>query len=107
MPSLLWERPSAAGIPVAAPADDADFNNDGNVDGRDFLIWQRGFGTGTNNSTGDANNSGTVDAADLAIWQNLYGGGALTATSTAVPEPSCLLLLALGVMGLGAANRRS
>jgi hypothetical protein len=97
---------SATGIPLAVPADDADFDNDGDVDGRDFLIWQRGFGTGTNNSTGDANGSGTVDGADLAIWQNLYGGAALAA-SAAVPEPSCLLLLTLGVLGIGTVSRRS
>jgi hypothetical protein len=96
---------SAAGIPLAALADDADFNNDGHVDGKDFLIWQRGYGIGTNNSTGDANNSGTVDAADLAIWQNLYGSGSLIA-SMAVPEPSSCIFLALGYLGLGMASRR-
>jgi hypothetical protein len=35
---------------------DADFNNDGKITGRDFLIWQRGIGvTGDNiNGQGDA-----------------------------------------------------
>ncbi len=28
---------------AASPTNDADFNNDGIVDGEDFLIWQRGF----------------------------------------------------------------
>ena len=52
--------------------DSADFDGNGLVDGRDFLIWQRGFGTGTSLSQGDANNDGSVNAADLAIWQDRY-----------------------------------
>jgi hypothetical protein len=78
-------------------AEDADFNNDGSVDGQDFLIWQRGLGVGVDNGAGDANGSGTVDAADLAIWRNRFGGAA-TAAAGAIPEPStaALVLLALG-----------
>jgi Tol biopolymer transport system component len=52
-----------------------DFDFDGDVDGRDFLTWQR------NTSVGD-----------LADWQNNYGVGMLTANSTAVPEPAHLVL---------------
>ena len=48
-----------------------DFDSDGDVDGRDFLLWQR------NPSVGD-----------LADWQANYGVGSLTANSVAVPEPS-------------------
>jgi hypothetical protein len=56
-----------------------DFDEDGDVDGRDFLEWQR------NPSVGN-----------LSDWQNNYGFGTLSA-ATAVPEPSCLALL-LGVL---------
>jgi hypothetical protein len=54
---------------------DSDFDGDGDVDGRDFLIWQRGFGlTGqTDNSNGDADGNGVVDGEDLACWQEHYG----------------------------------
>ena len=62
---------------------DADFNNDGTVNGQDFLIWQRGFGStdliNNINGIGDANNDGVVDAGDLAVWQSQYGlGGGVT-----------------------------
>lgn len=55
-------------------ADLADFDSDTDVDGGDFLSWQRGFGI-TNNAAkadGDADNNGAVDAADLAVWQQQY-----------------------------------
>jgi hypothetical protein len=76
---------------------DADFDNDADVDGNDFLIWQRGVGVGNNNATGDANNSGTVDGADLAVWRGEFGPASVAAAA-AVPEPSGLAML--GIAGL-------
>ncbi|MDZ4658612.1 MAG: S8 family serine peptidase [Bythopirellula sp.] len=51
-----------------------DFDEDGDVDGRDFLAWQRGFGKTTNvtPADGDANSDGTVDGEDLDMWQDDY-----------------------------------
>jgi Tol biopolymer transport system component len=66
-----------------------DFDGDGDVDGRDFLIWQR------NPSIGD-----------LADWQTNYGVGALTAASTAVPEPGMLGLISLAFVGIAATWRK-
>jgi hypothetical protein len=63
------------GLENAAP--NADFDGDGNVDGRDFLTWQRGFGAA--NATpaqGDANGNGIVDGDDLTVWQDQYGSPA-------------------------------
>lgn len=72
----------------------ADFNGDGDIDGADLLVWQRGFGTGTTFAEGDGNGDGQVDATDLAIWQSEYAGGALSTQQSlaTVPEPSGLLL---------------
>jgi hypothetical protein len=83
-------------------AEDADFNNDGKVDGSDFVIWQKNLGTGTSNGTGDANGSGAVDAADLAVWKSHFGG----ASAGAVPEPSTALLLLVVLTGLGFSARK-
>jgi fibronectin-binding autotransporter adhesin len=74
-----------------------DFDNDGDVDGRDFLIWQRG---------GSPNGA---TAGDLAQWQANYGTtpltAAVTASSTAVPEPGTMCLVTLAVL-LGSSIRR-
>jgi hypothetical protein len=54
----------------------ADFDVDGDVDGRDFLVWQRGYGIEAPHATqsdGDANNDGAVDAIDLVYWHHQYG----------------------------------
>jgi serpin B len=54
----------------------ADFDGDGDIDGRDFLAWQRGFGmnSGAQHSNGDSNSDGDVDADDLHAWQASYAG---------------------------------
>ena len=55
-------------------ADDSDFDGDQDIDGADFLAWQRGFGTpNANKPDGDADNDNDVDAADLSRWQDQYG----------------------------------
>jgi hypothetical protein len=74
---LIGFGSEAVGIP-------GDFDNDSDVDGRDFLLWQR------NTSVGN-----------LADWQTNYGTGTgpLTAV-TAVPEPASLALVAALVLPL-------
>jgi hypothetical protein len=86
---------------VATITENADFDGDGDVDGRDFLIWQRGFGlTGQeNNSLGDANGDGEVTASDLEVWQTQYGNPEELSAAVAVPEPTSLLPL-VGVVFL-------
>jgi hypothetical protein len=63
-------------VPLTDPG---DFDSDGDVDGRDFLVWQR------NPSVGD-----------LADWQANYGAGTLDA-GTSVPEPASCMVVSLAV----------
>ncbi len=68
------------GIQLLATGEPADFDGDGDVDGADFLSWQRGFGIQAPNATkadGDADNDGDVDSDDLGQWLADYGTGAL------------------------------
>lgn len=82
---------------------------DGDVDGLDFLAWQRNYGFGLNLSEepayatrqhGDSNHDRVVDEADLALWQANYGVGSspLASVSLAVPEPATLPLLFASAM---------
>ena len=78
--------------------DSADFEQDEDVDGDDFLTWQRGFGVGATFAEGDANNSGSVDGADLTIWESQFGTTMHPSSfSVFVPEPASFLILLCGI----------
>ncbi|MEM8944989.1 MAG: hypothetical protein AAGD11_07365 [Planctomycetota bacterium] len=92
-------------VELPAATDDADFDQDGDVDGDDLLAWQRGAGGSGGLAMGDANGSGFVDGTDLAIWQSQYGSTAALAVSS-IPEPTGSLLLLIGVFSLSFVDRR-
>jgi len=51
----------------------ADFDTDGDIDGSDFLAWQRGVGSANPSpSDGDANGDDQVDGEDLAVWEGQF-----------------------------------
>ena len=52
----------------------ADFDQDGDVDGADFVAWQAGFGTAflTRKGDGDADGDGAVDGTDFICWEHEY-----------------------------------
>jgi hypothetical protein len=67
-------------IPLPTAETTGDFDQDGDVDGRDFLAWQRGAGVPDPTlADGDANGDGVVDSADLEVWQNEYGNAPISA----------------------------
>lgn len=72
------------------PGQAGDFDGDGDVDGNDFLVFQRGVPT--------------YGMAELNDIKNNFGAGGAVAAAGAIPEPSTSLLAAFGVVG--AATRR-
>lgn len=73
---------------------ESDFDADGDIDGSDFLIWQRGVGL-TNSATraqGDSDNDRDVDDADLVNWKTLFGASESSAVVRNIPEPATGLL---------------
>jgi hypothetical protein len=93
---------------VTPPTNNADFNGDNVVDGADFLIWQKGFGTGNNLASGDANGDLAVDGLDLGVWKTQFGTDPTPAVIAvgAVPEPTTLALAGLAMVAAGLAARR-
>jgi hypothetical protein len=80
-----------------------DFNGDHVVDGADLTKLKMDYGAGAGS---DANGDGVTDGADFMLWQRHVGQSAAAAAVSAVPEPHCLLLAAMGVGGLQALRRR-
>ena len=77
------------------PGPSADFDGDGDVDGTDFLTWQRG--QVTNPPTSE----------DLTLWQEQFGNTSTPSSSNAIPEPSTLLLSLLGIAAIGMSCRHN
>ena len=74
---------------------EADFNEDGFVDGDDLASWKTNFGaTPASKEQGDANLDGVVDGGDFLVWQRQFAAvEAIAAASSAVPEPASITLL--------------
>jgi hypothetical protein len=77
-----WSQPGLAG----------DFNGDGKVDAADYASWRKGLGT-------------TYTQTDYDVWRTHFGqsagGGSGASAGSAVPEPSCpVLLLATAMLSL-------
>jgi hypothetical protein len=81
-------RQSAFGANAAPAIQPTDFDSDGDVDGGDFLTWQRGLGldVGVARSLGDASGDGLIDGADLLPWQSQFDAISAPPTIQA-PEP--------------------
>lgn len=103
-----WNGTDAVTLSITSTPANADFDGDGDIDGADFLRWQRGFGltSQTDNSNGDANGDGTVDGIDLAAWQAKFGGPPLVAAISTVPEPSSALLALFALTTCGCLRPR-
>lgn len=94
-------------IPTAPPT--ADFDSDNDIDGTDFLTWQRGYGVTTlaGRAHGDGNQDGTVTSADLSLWQNQFGVVPANTTLQPVPEPATLAMLFVAGVAWVTSRQRS
>jgi peptidyl-prolyl cis-trans isomerase A (cyclophilin A) len=84
------------------PAGDYDFN--GIVDTSDYNIWKATLGS-TTNAAADGNGNGIVDTADYVLWRKTRGQSGSGSAISFVPEPSCTVMAALGILLLGCWRR--
>jgi endoglucanase len=75
--------PGTVSALTGGPGQPGDFDDDGDVDGRDFLEWQRG------------NSPNPQSADDLADWQTNYGIVPELLAGIAIPEPTCAAITTL------------
>jgi hypothetical protein len=87
---------------------DADFDEDGDVDGDDLADWRAGFGASgsATHAQGDADSDLDVDGNDFLVWQRQLGTSPGVAGATAIPEPGAPALSSLAVCGLAFRHRR-
>ncbi len=95
----------------------ADADKDGDVDGNDFLVQQRGMTFGeidtflnttltATQSEGDFDNNNVVNGDDVTVWASEFGqSAALTASLQGIPEPSTFLLGLLVVLSVLSGHR--
>ena len=87
--------------PVGVPG---DYNANGTVDAADYVLWRQG------DPAADGDGSTVVDAADYDFWSARFGNPAAPGAGSglgqggAVPEPTSLVLIGLGVVAF--ASRR-
>jgi hypothetical protein len=80
-------RGGSPGTSGEAPAVAGDFDADADVDGADFLAWQRGLGRPQLTASaahGDADGDRDVDAGDLDLWSSNFGQDAAAAAAFGV-----------------------
>jgi hypothetical protein len=89
-----------------APSLEGDFDGNGQVDGGDFLAWQRTLGQTVHpdGSGADGSRNGLVDGPDLDVWKS---GVAPMSGAAAVPEAGAGVLAVIGALGVLAALRNT
>ena len=90
---------------VGPPELQGDYNGDGVVDAADYTVWRDSFLSIGSDLPADGDGDGFVGNSDYDLWAANFGESDLS-TSTAVPEPHALALLALGLGFWGARQRR-
>jgi hypothetical protein len=78
---------------LASPRAPGDYNDDGQVDAGDYIVWRNTYGQTGLKLPADGNGNGTIDAGDFDEWRLHFGDPPATASSSTVPEPSTLALL--------------
>ena len=95
-------------ISVAGSCLPGNYSNNGVVDAADYVVWRANLGT--NNVLPNDPIGGTIGAAQYYQWRANFGqaagSGSGVSAHAAVPEPSTLVMLLVG-MRVAYARRRT
>lgn len=85
-----------------------DFDGNGKVEFADFLVLSNSFGQDVSRyEDGDIDCNGRVEFADFLVLSSNFGSSlGAEASAASVPEPSCTLLVGMGLVGLTFTRRR-
>jgi hypothetical protein len=78
-----------------------DYDQSGTVDTADYALWAKV--SGTTYPLPNAPPAGTIGPAEYNLWRTNFGRtvlGSGAAAQAAVPEPACLALILLGLLGV-------
>jgi hypothetical protein len=89
-----------------------DYNFNGTVDARDYVVWRKASGSSATASPADGDLDGDVDQADYHIWRAHFGetaallGAGASLLGRTVPETSALCLASFTIAVACAATNR-
>jgi hypothetical protein len=87
------------------PSSNGDYNQNGVVDGADYVVWRDTHGQSGVGLAADGNGNNQIDTGDYNVWRSKFGQTLLGSGSgnerfptLAVPEPAGMFLLSIGVL---------
>jgi len=85
---------------IGSPVLSGDYNDDHVVNAADYVVWRKNFGT-TNTLPNDTV-GGMIDEDQYNLWRSNFGnaatGSGAVAALSAIPEPSCLVLVSIAML---------
>lgn len=88
---------------LSTPVLVGDYNQDGRVDGADYVTWRAALGQTGSGLAADGNADEIVNELDYGIWRSHFGGGvgASVGGAAVVPEPAILPMCLAICLGFG------
>ncbi|MCO6044295.1 right-handed parallel beta-helix repeat-containing protein [Aeoliella sp. ICT_H6.2] len=110
---VAWDQSQLAtsgtlSVVAVQPELPGDYNDDGFVDLADYTMWRNHLGSPEGTLPNDSD-GGTIGSAQYQTWKNNFGNSTEQSASrgnASVPEPSAVLLFALGLTVLLTMNGR-